>query len=130
MTNDTAAASGEYVTVRVATPGEYVTVRSILDAAMLEVEPGLLRRSSVLVALSEGRILGALALRGPEIAAVAVRPNRRGQGIGRELIEEAASRRPVLRAGFDPRVRPFYTSLGFEIVREDDRYRGRYANFR
>ena len=113
--------------IRAATPNEYVTVRSILDASMLEVEPGLLRRSSVLVARSGDRILGALVLRGSEIEAIAVRPNRRGQGIGSALIAAAARRRPVLRAGFDPRVRPFYTSLGFEIVREGERCRGRYT---
>jgi len=116
--------------IRAATPNEYVTVRSILDASMLEVEPGLLRRSSVLVARSEDRILGALVLRGPEIEAIAVRPNRRGQGIGSALIAEAARRRPVLHAGFDPRVRPFYTSFGFEIVCEGERCRGRYTRRR
>ena len=116
------------IDVRAATPNEYVTVRSILDAAMLEVESGALRQASVLVALSDDRILGALVLRGPEIEAVAVRPKRRGQGIGRSLIEEAARRRSILRAGFDPRVRPFYTSLGFEITCEDGRCRGKYIN--
>ena len=117
------------VTVRAATPGEYTTVRSICNAAMLDVEEGLLRRSSVLVAESEGRVLGALALRGPEIEAVAVRPGRRGQGIGRALVEEATQRRPFITAGFDPGVRPFYMSLGFEIRCSDGRCQGYLYTF-
>lgn len=112
--------------VRPATPSEYVTVRSILEAAMLEVEPGLLRRSSVLLAEEDARILGALVLRGTEIEAIAIRPGRRGQGIGSKLVREAARRRPYLSARFDPAVEPFYTRLGFDLVREDARLRGVY----
>jgi GNAT superfamily N-acetyltransferase len=111
-------------TIRPAVPGEYVTVRSVLEAALLEVEAGLLRRSSVLVAVEDGRILGALVLRGAEIEAIAVRPNRRGQGLGSTLVRRAADRRPRVSAGFDPALRPFYASLGFEICCEDGRCRG------
>lgn len=111
--------------VRPATVAEYPTARSILEAAMLTVESGLLRRASVLVAVEGGRLLGALALRGAEIEAVAVRPGRRGQGIGTALVEGAAARRPVVVAGFEPSVRPFYERLGFEIRRVDGRCRGR-----
>lgn len=112
-------------TIRSATPGEYATARSILEGALLAVESGLLRRSSVLLAAVEGRILGVLVLRGPEIEAVAVRPGRRGQGIGTRLVEAAAARRPRLTAGFDPDVRPFYDALGFEVSCSDGRYLGR-----
>lgn len=112
--------------VRPATIDECVTVRSILEAALLEVESGLLRRSSVLVAAEEERILGALVLRGSEIEAIAVRPGRRGQGVGSLLINEAAARRPYLSAGFDPSVLPFYVALGFKVVREGERCRGVY----
>ena len=59
-------------TIRPAVPGEYVTVRSILEAALLEVEAGLLRRSSVLAAAEDGRILGTIVLRSAEIEAIAV----------------------------------------------------------
>jgi len=111
-------------TVRPAVPGEYVAVRSILEAALLEVESGLLRRSSVLVAVADGRILGALVLRGAEIEAIAVRPGRRGQGFGSALVRRAADRRPRLSAGFDPSLRPFYISLGFEVTCENGRCRG------
>lgn len=117
-------------TIRPAVPGEYVTVRSVLEAALLEVESGLLRRSSVLVAVENDRILGALVLRGPKIEAIAVRPGRRGQGIGSMLVRRAADRRPRLSAGFDPALRPFYTSLGFEICCEDGRCRGVHRSVR
>lgn len=112
--------------IRPAVPGEYVTIRSILEAALLEVESGLLRRSSVLVAVEDDRILGALVLSGAEIEAIAVRPGRRGQGIGSTLVQRAAKRRPLLSAAFDPAVRDFYRALGFEIVRGDGRCRGVY----
>lgn len=59
-----------------------------------------------------------------EIVAVAVRPGRRGQGIGSALVSAAASRREELVAGFDSDVRPFYESLGFEVECEGDRCRG------
>ncbi|MCQ4332190.1 GNAT family N-acetyltransferase [Natronomonas sp. F2-12] len=111
-------------TTRPAVPGEYIAVRSILEGALLEVEAGLLRRSSVLVAIEDGRILGALVLRGSEIEAIAVRPKRRGKGVGSGLIREAATRRPRLSAGFDPAVRPFYEALGFEVVSDGGRCRG------
>jgi GNAT superfamily N-acetyltransferase len=116
--------------IRIATVAEYPTARSILNAAMLTVESGLLRRSSVFVAVEEGRILGALVLRGSEIEAIAVRPGRRGQGIGTALVERALARRPVVVAGFDPAVRPFYEHLGFEVRCSGGRCRGRLTSSR
>ena len=113
------------VRVREAAPGEATTARSVLDGAMLEVDPETFERSLLLVAVAGGRVLGALVLDGAEIAAVAVRPGRRGQGIGTALVEAAAARRPAVTAGFDPSVRPFYESLGFEVDCEGGRCRGR-----
>jgi len=73
-----------------------------------------------------GRVLGALVLDGEEITAVAVRRRRRGQGIGTQLVEAASDRRERLVAEFDPRVREFWSSLGFESepLPDSDRYRG------
>jgi GNAT superfamily N-acetyltransferase len=110
--------------VRVATSDEESTVRSICNAAMLEVPESAIRDGTVLVAVNEDRILGALVLDGEEIEAVAVRPGRRGQGIGAMLVEAAAKQRDELTAGFDPGVRPFYEKLGFEVECEDGRCRG------
>jgi GNAT superfamily N-acetyltransferase len=112
--------------VRAARPDEEATVRSICNAAMLEVPEAAVREGTVLVAVDGDRILGALVLDGEEIEAVAVRPGRRGQGIGAALVEAAAERREVLTAGFDPGVRPFYEKLGFEVECEGGRCRGSF----
>ena len=100
---------------------ETAAVRGILDAAMIRVEDAALKEGTTLVAAVENRLLGALVLDGEEIVAVAVRPGRRGQGVGTALVEAAADRRERLTAGFDPGVRPFYESLGFEIECDDGR---------
>lgn len=105
---------------------ERVAARGILDAAMLEVDEGALGDGTLLVAREEGRILGALLLAGSEVVAVAVRPKRRGQSVGSALVRAAASRREELHAEFDPDVRPFYESLGFEVECDGGRCRGRY----
>jgi GNAT superfamily N-acetyltransferase len=76
------------------------------------------------VAAADGRIVGALVLDGEHVAAVAVRPGRRGQGVGTALVEAAAARRDRLTADFDSGVRPFYESLGFDVERSDGRCRG------
>lgn len=110
--------------IRVARPDEEATVRSICNAAMLEVPEAAVREGTVLVAVDEDRILGTLVLDGEEIEAIAVRPGRRGQGIGSALVEAAAERRDELTASFDPGVRPFYEKLGFEVDCEDGRCRG------
>lgn len=86
----------------------------------------------VLVAVEDGPALGAILLEAADpvaatpIEAIAVRPGRRGQGIGSALVRAAAGRHGRLVAGFDPAVRPFWASLGFEIRRgqEADRLVG------
>ncbi|WP_254839409.1 GNAT family N-acetyltransferase [Natronomonas marina] len=110
--------------VRTAEPGEATAARGILDAAMLAVEEGALRRGTTLVAVEEGRLLGALVLDGEAVHAVAVRPGRRDQGVGTALVDAAADRRARLTAGFDPGVRPFYEALGFEVTCDGGRCRG------
>jgi GNAT superfamily N-acetyltransferase len=119
-------------TIRPATEDEATTARSVLDAAMLETTTfaDRLATEDVLVALVEGRVVGA-AIRTPHhtrggahVEAIAVRPGRRGQGIGRALIESVAESGPVT-GEFAATVRPFYESLGFSIRRlDDDRFRG------
>ena len=103
---------------------ETAAVRGILAAAMLEVEGAALEEGTTLIAAVEGRLLGALVLDGEEIVAVAVRPGRRGQGVGTALVEAAAARRERLTADFDLEVRPFYESLGFDVECADGRCRG------
>ena len=110
--------------VEEATPEVEPTVRAICNAAMLEVDDAVLEEGTVLVARDDGRILGALVLDGTEIDAVAVRPGRRGQGVGSALVEAAAERRSELTAEFDPGVRPFYESVEFDIDCGGGRCRG------
>lgn len=119
--------------VRPATPAEYDDVTAILDGAVLETDPEMIREAvaadRALVAAVEGRVLGALvchpAERGVRVDAVAVRPGRRGQGIGSALVATAVDRYERVTAAFDGGVRPFYESLGFDIERiADGRFRG------
>ena len=111
--------------VRAAAPGEHLPVVRVLDAAMLATDGVRERvgRGDALVAVEDGRVLGALLLdpreNGAHVDAVAVRRARRGQGIGTALVESAAERADRLTADFDPGVRPFYESLGFEIEPAD-----------
>lgn len=124
--------------VRPADPDELPTVMTVLDAGGLDVGADRvragIRAEQVLVAVDAGRLLGALVLTrdaddtAVEIAAIAVRPGRRGQGIGSALVRSAAERHDRLVAEFDPAVRPFWTSLGFEIepAEEPGRFVGRF----
>jgi len=78
----------------------------------------------VLVPFSTVELPDAVAERGDAVAgdvgmhvdAVAVRRRRRGQGIGRALVEAALDRDRRLTVAFDPGVRAFYDALGFTIV--------------
>ncbi|RRJ28591.1 N-acetyltransferase [Halocatena pleomorpha] len=103
------------------------TVMAILDAALLDIAVETVRdrlsSGAVLVATEEDRILGTVVLNDTHIEAIAVRPNRRGQGIGTALVD-AASTRGRLTAAFRPGVSEFYESLGFDIERTGDRWRG------
>ena len=107
----------------------------VLDGAALGIEAdavrGAIDRGAVLVAVADGRVLGACVLDGREIVAIAVRRARRNQGIGTRLVGTAAERYATdedeLVAEFDRGVRPFYASLGFEVEPADEpgRFRGR-----
>jgi GNAT superfamily N-acetyltransferase len=126
-------------TVRPADEQDLPAVMTVFDAGLLEAAVDAVRagieRGTLLVATTDaGQVVGACLLEGDEIAAIAVSPKRRGQGIGRALVGAAAASRERLVAEFDPRVEPFWASLGFEIepiearqpgTADPDRYRGR-----
>jgi GNAT superfamily N-acetyltransferase len=113
-----------------ATSADRAAVANVLDGAALAHDDleRQIARNAVLVARRspEAVVLGALALDGERITAIAVRPGSRGQGIGRALVAAAAKRRPRLVAAFDADLRPFYEALGFTITDESatDRFRG------
>ena len=118
------------VRVRPATGDELPAVRNVLDGAALQIEherlPAAVETGGVLVAVVDGRVLGALVLDGTEITAIAVRRRRRGQGIGTALVDAAAARCEALSATCDRRVAPFWRAAGFELTVLDstDRVRG------
>jgi GNAT superfamily N-acetyltransferase len=57
---------------------------------------------------------------GMHVDAVAVRRRRRGQGVGRALVEAALDCERRLTVAFDPGVRAFYHALEFDVVTEND----------
>lgn len=110
--------------VREARPNDRLPILRILDGAMLETDSegieAAIDRGETLVAHENDRILGALVFDGSHIEAVAVRRNRRDQGIGSALVGAAAARTNRLTATFASNARPFYESLGFEIESRDE----------
>lgn len=108
----------------VAGHSDLVAVMNVLDGGDLEVSAGTVERGidtgRVLVARSErGTIIGALVGQHREkvthIEGIAVRPGRRGQGIGTELLREAGDRWGGLEAEFDSSVSQFYRRAGFDV---------------
>lgn len=127
------------VNVREAKQNEADAIRGLIEASMLELEPGLIHSiiasrtpGTVLVAVDseDSPILGAIVVDGRRIEAIAVRPNRRDQGIGTALLTNAAEQTEnELIATFDPSVWPFYERLGFEVesIEEDSRVRATFS---
>lgn len=116
-----------------ATSADLPAVMNVLDAAMLDVTAETIREriraGEVLVAADANRIIGACVLAPRDdqarVEAIAIRPRRRGSGLGTSLIEAATARYGRLTAEFDPAVRPFYERLGFDVhPTGDQRYRG------
>jgi len=121
------------IRVRLADADDYLDVMRVLDGAMLSVDAETIREridaGTVRVATVERRVVGALVRDGDRVTAVATRRRWRGRGVGTALVSAAAAEQGCLVAAFDPEVRPFYESLGFEIepTGEDDRLRGQLA---
>lgn len=135
----------EGISIRTATDAALLDVVRVLDAAMLETDAETLRNriaaGNVLVGVagakpdvdgdeepdspteSDGTVVGVAVLEPRDgrihLAAIAVRRERRGQGIGSALVEAAANRGRAsgsarLTAAFDETLREFYEPLGFE----------------
>jgi len=140
------------VSVRRGDPAELVAVVRVLEGALLDVDVDSVREAlaagRVYVAVdgpasaagdgsaagdSSGtaRIVGALYHEGGHVEAVAVPRHRRGEGIGRALVEAAgadvAAAGDPLTADFGADVRGFYEALGFEIESGDGRLHGAWT---
>lgn len=108
--------------VRTATPGDRLEVARLLDAANLETDHQVVadRLADGTVLVADDPPAGALVARpteeGAHVEAIAVRNPRQGAGLGSTLVRAAADRWGTLTADFDPDLRPFYESLGFEIA--------------
>ncbi|MFB6359886.1 MAG: GNAT family N-acetyltransferase [Halobacteriales archaeon] len=128
--------------VRAGGPDDITAVMTVFDSGGLEVPADrvetALEADHVHVAVQEDRVLGAVLVDPEcradaiEIEAIAVRPGRRGQGIGRLLVRSVAQRHGPLLAAFEEPARPFWAALGFEITPQpgDSRYLARSEGIR
>jgi len=124
------ATDGRAIRVRRADAADHLDVLRMLDGAMLETDADrvseCIEAGSVLVATVADRPVGALVRDGDRVTAVATRRRHRDRGVGSALVRAALEGRDHLVAEFDPGVRPFYESLGFDIEAVGDgRLRGR-----
>lgn len=130
--------------VRIAKPDEFPEIMSILEGSLLDVSGdavrAAIRSESVRVYVDVNRLIGVIVTEPSQkrtgaaegnfdgeihIAAVAVRPNRRNQGIGRELIEEILSCYESATVTFEEPAKPFYRALNVSILtRQNDTYVG------
>jgi len=112
-------ASEAAVTVRRARPDDHLDVMRIVDGAMLSADADAVRNriddGAVLVSTVGGRVVGTLVRDGDHVTAVATRRRYRDRGVGTALVSAALDDCGRLVAAFDPEVRPFYESLGFDI---------------
>lgn len=122
-------------TVEPATPADRLDVLRVLDAAMLETDAATvddrIAAADAIVARSTRTdgVVGALVAVRPDpdrlhVDAVAVRPARRGRGIGSALVAAAVDRGAsdpaieTVSARFDADLRAFYEALGFRVRSE------------
>lgn len=117
------------VEVRRAEPDDAMPVIRVLHGALLEIDGETVRRAvdrgDVLVADADGWVVGALVLEDNHIDTLAVRRERRKQGLGSALVETAVAEvgGPVT-ADFRAGVRGFWADLDFEIEQEGARFYG------
>ncbi|NHX34899.1 GNAT family N-acetyltransferase [Halolamina sp. R1-12] len=101
----------------------------VLQGALLDIDGSTVRDAApdgeLLLAEEGDWIVGALVLRDGHIEGVAVRRERRGQGIGSALVEAAVlDEGSTVTADFRAGVRGFWKDLGFEVEQEGSRFWG------
>ncbi|MFB6169425.1 MAG: GNAT family N-acetyltransferase [Haloferacaceae archaeon] len=116
------------VVVRRATPDDLVALARVLDGALVDIDATTVERRAAageaLRADDDGRAVGVLVRDGPLIRALAVRRDRRRQGIGAALVERAAAATDRLVADCRPGVAGFYRACGFRVVEREGRAYG------
>lgn len=118
--------------IRLATRDDVPAVLNVLDGGGLQTSIEETRRAIergeglVATGPSSATVVGAMVLEGAEIRVIAVRPGRRGQGVGTALVEAGLHVRKRLVAHFHESVSPFWQSLAFDCERivGTDRFRG------
>lgn len=90
-----------------------------LERERLLIAEQWLPASETTVSVIDGRVVGFLSLIGNEVGAIFVHPDRQGTGLGRELMDDARSKRPFLELDVfeeNPIGRGFYAAYGFEQI--------------
>lgn len=118
------------VSVRRAGADDVVPVLRVLHGALLDIESDRVREAvaagEVLVVEDDGFVVGALVRDDSHVEAVAIRRERRKQGLGSALVEVAgADADGELSADFRAGLRGFWESLGFVVESRGDRLWGR-----
>ena len=108
---------------------DVVAAMRVLQGALLDIDGSTVRDAApegeLLLAEAGDWVVGALVLRDGHIEGVAVRRERRGQGIGSALVEAAVlDEGSTVTADFRAGVRGFWKDLGFEVEQEGSRFWG------
>jgi GNAT superfamily N-acetyltransferase len=116
------------VDVHRADPDDLVALMRVLDGTLVEVDAERVRTRAaageVLRADDGGWVVGVLVRDGALVRALAVRRDRRRQGVGRALVERAATETDRLVADCRPRIAGFYRACGFRVVEREGRAYG------
>ena len=119
----------EDVELRRGTNDDVVAAMRVLQGALLDVDGSTVRDAApdgeLLLAETGDWVVGALVVRDGHIEGIAVRRERRGEGIGSALVEAAvADENGTVTADFRAGVRQFWKELGFEVEQEGSRFWG------
>ena len=119
----------EGVELRRGDSDDVVGAMRVLQGALLDIDGSTVRDAApageLLLATERDWVVGALVLRDGHVEGVAVRRERRGQGIGSALVEAAVlDEGSTVTADFRAGVREFWKNLGFEVEQDGSRFWG------
>lgn len=110
-----------------ADPADLVALTRVLDGALVDVDAGTVESRAAageVLRADDDRVVGVLVREGALIRALAVRRDRRRQGVGQALVERAARETERLVADCRPAVAGFYEACGFRAVEREGRAYG------